>query len=80
MEVIMRTFIAMILGCLLTVAAVYVHDSLATSTLADGTKADSSEMIVNWDVAARKWGSIKEAAHTAWLKLQSIDTSSTKGA
>jgi hypothetical protein len=77
----MRTFIAMILGSLLTVAAVYVHDKMATSTVANGTKADTSDMIVNWDVAARKWGSIKEAAHTAWLKLQSLDNSSpTKGA
>jgi hypothetical protein len=80
-EVIMRTFFAMILGALLTFAAVYIHDSMATSTVPNGTKADTSEMIVNWDVANRKWGYVKDAAHAAWLKLQSLDSSSpTKGA
>ncbi|MGE0284353.1 MAG: hypothetical protein AB7P20_27560 [Rhizobiaceae bacterium] len=77
----MRTFIALLFGSLLTVAAVYVHDSTASSGVGNGTNAGRSEMIVNWDVAARKWGEIKETAHTAWLKLQSINSpSSTKGA
>jgi hypothetical protein len=74
-EVTMRTFVGMLLGCLLTIAAVYVHDSVATSTVANGMKADTSTMIVNWDVAARRWGDIKESVHTAWLKLQALDDS-----
>jgi hypothetical protein len=73
----MRTFLGMVLGCLLTIAAVYTHDSMATSTVASGTTADSSNTIVNWDVAARKWGSIKQTAHTAWLKLQAVTESAT---
>ena len=72
----MRTFFGMILGCLLIIAAAYVHDSMATSTVANGTGA--SNMLVNWDVAAREWGYIKETAHTAWLKLQSLNASSSK--
>ena len=72
----MRTFIGMVLGCLLTVAAVYIHDSMAPA-VADG-KAASSDMIVNWDVATRKWVSIRETAHTAWIKLQSA--ANAKGA
>jgi len=77
----MRTLIAMIFGSLLTVAAVYVHDTMATSTITNGMKADTSDSIVNWDVAARKWHNIKETAHTAWLKLQSVNNpASTKGA
>jgi hypothetical protein len=75
-EVTMRTFFGMILGCLLTIAAAYVHDSVATSTVTNGT--GTSNMIVNWDVAAREWGYIKDTAHSAWLKLQSINASPSK--
>ena len=67
----MRTLFGMILGCLLTVAIVYVHDSMATSTVASGTTAGSSNAIVNWDVAALKWGQVEDGVHTAWLKLKS---------
>ncbi len=66
----MRMFFGMILGCLLTIAAVYVHDSLATPTISNGTSASTSGMIVNWDVAAREWGHLRENVHTAWLKLK----------
>lgn len=68
----MRTIFGMILGCLLTIAVVYVHDSMAAS------RAGTSDMIVNWEVAAREWGYIKETAHTAWLKLQAINGSPSK--
>ena len=74
--IIMRTFIAMLFGCLLTVGAVYVHNSMASSASRDVSKADNSDMIVNWDVAARKWSYIKETAHTAWLKLQAVNSQS----
>lgn len=65
----MRTIFGMILGCLLTIASVYVHDSMATP-VTDGTQASSQEMIVNWDVAAREWRQVKQNVHTAWLKLK----------
>lgn len=67
----MRTLFGMILGCLLTIAVVYVHDSMATSTVASGTTASPSRAIVNWDVAALKWGQVEDGARTAWLKLKS---------
>ena len=35
----MREFLGIILGVLLTVAVVYVHDSMATSTVASGVSA-----------------------------------------
>jgi hypothetical protein len=38
---------------------------MTTSTVANGTN-----MIVNWDVAAREWGDIKETVNTTWLKLK----------
>ncbi len=69
----MRTFVGMILGCLLTVGVVYVHDSMATSTVASGTTATASRAIVNWDVAASEWGQVKENARTAWLKLKAYN-------
>lgn len=66
----MRTFLGMVLGCLLTIGVVYIHDSMATSTVASGTSADASRQIVNWDVAASEWGQVKENARTTWLKLK----------
>lgn len=66
----MRTIVGMILGCLLTIGTVYVRDSMVTSTVADGTNASASNMIVNWDVAEREWTELKEDVHTAWLKLK----------
>lgn len=66
----MRTFFGMILGCLLTVAVVYTHDSMATSTVASGTTASTSRQIVNWDVASTTWGEVKDNVRTTWLKLK----------
>jgi len=66
----MRTFLGMILGCLLTVAVVYIHDSMATSTVASGTTASTSRQIVNWDVASSEWNEVKQNVHTTWLKLK----------
>ena len=66
----MKTFLGMILGCLLTIGIVYVHDSMATSTVASGTTASTSRAIVNWDVAASEWGQVTENVRTTWLKLK----------
>ena len=66
----MRTFLGMILGCLLTVAVVYIHDSMATSTVASGTTASTLRQIVNWDVASSEWNEVKQNVHTTWLKLK----------
>lgn len=66
----MRTLLGMILGSLLTIAVVYVHDSMATSAVASNSTASTSRAIVNWDVAASEWGQIKEGVRTAWLKLK----------
>jgi hypothetical protein len=60
----------MILGCLLTIGVVYVHDSMATSTVASGTTASTSRAIVNWDVAKNEWVEVKENVRTTWLKLK----------
>lgn len=51
----MRTFLGAILGCLLTIIVVYMHDTMitsrATSTVAGGSTAGAQQRIVNWDVA-----------------------------
>lgn len=66
----MRTFLGMVLGCLLTIGFVYIHDSMATSTVASDASAGTSRQIVNWDVAASEWGQVKENVRTTWLKLK----------
>jgi len=66
----MRTFFGMILGCLLTIGVVYVHDSMATSTVANGTTTSNSRAIVNWDVAKSEWIEVKENVRTTLLKLK----------
>ena len=66
----MRTFIGMILGCLLTIGVVSVHDSMVTSTVANGTTASTSRSIVNWDVARSEWVEVKENVRITWLKLK----------
>jgi hypothetical protein len=61
----------MILGCLLTVGGVYVFDSMSTSTVATGQTAQDNRTIVNWDVAAMHWESLKQRTREDWIKLSS---------
>jgi len=65
----MRTLSGMILGCLLTVAVLYVHDTMVTSSVASGSAAQGAAQIVNWDVAARELGRVKDGLRTTWLRL-----------
>ena len=66
----MRTLIGMIFGCFLTIATVYIHDSMAPSAVASSPAGAGSRAIVNWDVAASEWGHVEEGVRTAWLKLK----------
>jgi hypothetical protein len=70
-EVVMRVFLGMILGALLLVAGVYIHDSMSTSTVVNGQVAQTNRTIVNWDVAADDWNALKLRAHDDWIKLSS---------
>ena len=67
----MQTFLGMILGALLLTAGAYIHDSMATSTVANGQVAQSSRTIVNWDVASNDWDTVKTRAHEGWVRLSS---------
>jgi hypothetical protein len=66
----MRMFVGMIVGCLLTIAAVYIHDANVPQTA--GSKAGSavaSQRIVNWDVASSEWNKLKDQIRLTWTKL-----------
>ncbi|TKW77473.1 MAG: hypothetical protein DI543_15530 [Bradyrhizobium icense] len=65
----MQTFIGMILGALLLVCGIYVYDSAQTSSVANGQTATANRTIVNWDVAAADWATLKTRAHQEWVKI-----------
>ena len=72
----MQTFLGMILGALLLGFGVYIHDSMQTSSVANGQVAHDSaaqdgRTIVNWDVAAADWNSLKTRAHDDWIRISS---------
>jgi hypothetical protein len=68
---VMPVFLGMILGALFLVVGVYIHDSMATSTVAGGQVAQTNRTIVNWDVAAADWNALKVRAQNDWTKLSS---------
>jgi hypothetical protein len=67
----MQTFIGMILGALLLIGGVYIYDSMQTSTVANGQVAQNGRTIVNWDVAASDWNTLKTRAHDDWIRISS---------
>jgi hypothetical protein len=67
----MRVFLGMILGALFLVAGVYIYDSMSTSTVASGQVAQANRTIVNWDVAASDWQTLKTRTQQDWAKLSS---------
>jgi CHASE3 domain sensor protein len=67
----MHTFLGMILGALLLVLGVYVYDSIQTSTATNGQVAQTNRTIVNWDVVASDWHSLKTRAHDDWIRISS---------
>ena len=67
----MRTFFGMILGAVLLALGVYAHDTLQTSSVANGEVAQTNRTIVNWDVVAADWHVLKTRAHEDWVRLSS---------
>jgi hypothetical protein len=65
----MQTFLGMILGALLLGLGVYLHDSMQTSTVANGQVAQNGRTIVNWDVASADWDKLKTRAHDDWVRI-----------
>jgi hypothetical protein len=68
----MQTFLGMILGALLLIGGVYIYDSMQTSSVANGGQVtQNSRTIVNWDVAASDWNTLKTRAHEDWIRISS---------
>jgi hypothetical protein len=67
----MQTFFGMILGILLLVCGVYIYDSIRTSSVASGQVAQTNRTVVNWDVVAADWNTLKTRAHDDWVKISS---------
>jgi hypothetical protein len=67
----MQTFLGIILGALLLGFGVYLHDSMQTSTVANGQVAQTGRTIVNWDVASADWDRLKTRAHDDWVRISS---------
>ncbi len=67
----MRVFLGMILGALCLGLGVYLHDSMSTSSVANGDTASAGRTIVNWDVAATDWEALKLRTRQDWIKLSS---------
>jgi len=67
----MRTFFGMILGAVLLALGVYAHDTLQTSSVANGEVAQTDRTIVNWDVVAADWHVLKTRAHENWVRISS---------
>ena len=66
----MRTFLGMILGCVLTIGIVYLHDVRASSTVASSTTGIETRQIVNWDVAQANWNKVTDNVRQAFVKLR----------
>ncbi len=67
----MQTVLGMILGALLLGIVVYFHDSMLTSSVVNGSVAESNRTIVNWDVVSADWDALKTRAHDDWVRISS---------
>ncbi|HTO63405.1 MAG TPA: hypothetical protein VMM15_19350 [Bradyrhizobium sp.] len=67
----MQVFVGIILGMLLLVGAVFISDSIQTSSVANGQTAQASRTMVNWDVVADDWQALKTRAHDDWVRISS---------
>jgi hypothetical protein len=67
----MQVFVGIILGMLLLVGAVFISDSIQTSSVANGQTAQASRTVVNWDVVAEDWRTFKTRAHDDWVRISS---------
>jgi hypothetical protein len=67
----MQVFVGIILGMLLLIGAVFISDSIQTSSVANGQTAQASRTMVNWDVVADDWHALKTRAHDDWVRISS---------
>ena len=62
---IMRVFLGMILGALLTITAAYIYDS------GRADQAGIQRTMVNWDVVSENWQAAKARVQREWTQLSS---------
>jgi hypothetical protein len=67
----MRLLFGLILGAVLTVGAAYLYDSRHAAAAVSG-QTSIHRSLVNWDVVARKWGSIAARARAEWHRIASV--------
>jgi hypothetical protein len=67
----MQVFVGIILGMALLIGAVFISDSLQTSAVANGQTAQTNRTLVNWDVVASDWHTLKTQAHDDWIRISS---------
>jgi hypothetical protein len=67
----MQAFLGMILGAVLLGFGVYLHDTIQTSSVANGDGSQAARTIVNWDVAKDEWHALKACAHEDWIRISS---------
>lgn len=72
----MRIILGIIFGSMLTIGVAFLHDSLATSSVAGTSDAGQSRMIVNWEVVKSDWRDLKanlrvmnDRARESWTKV-----------
>ena len=59
----MRFILGIIIGCVLTIGGAYVADRFSA--------AAAQPVMVNWDVVAADWNTLKTRAHDDWVKISS---------
>ena len=66
----MRVLLGIILGVILTIGVAYLHDA-STSEPSNAVVQTSVEQqpVVNWDVVARSWESLRLGVRNTWNKL-----------
>jgi hypothetical protein len=69
----MRFLLGMIVGCLLLVVGVYLHDAPRVAVQPDNQTLAGNETIVNWNVARREvdrgWTTLKVRAREGWTRI-----------
>ena len=62
----MRFIIGVIVGCLLTVGAAYVHDAGTSDTVTEAAAVDVSGRMVNWAVVNHELSGLNGWVHSQW--------------
>jgi hypothetical protein len=65
----MRVFLGIILGVFLTIASVFIVDTLTTGPTATAQTSVERRPMVNWDVVGKNWHVFTERVRYGWNRL-----------